>query len=271
MICIFFEKNCLLRPIAATRLASPQRSNFPNNHMIKTSHTARRRLASSVLAATTLLISAQFASAAKVDVQIVAARSLMTTANIEAIAGIVKGISDQFGSGTIKMSGKNVKSIAAYAANAIIAKPTDALANRDDNKTDEIGEAIALIMNGMAGNAKFLKLGKAKSLTLTAMKGVLSTAKKTASLLSSSVFRDVGGSVGLTLGNNPALGGIEAKLATYLGKKAKSVAGKVNTVFIQTGLSSGFGGTPVANAIYEDGAISSLFLVTDPETDQRPA
>lgn len=239
--------------------------------MIKTSNTARRRLASSLLAATTLLLSAQYASAVKVDAQIVAARAAMGTADIEAIAGIVKGISDQFTSGTIKMNGKNVKSIAAYAAGAIIAKPTDAAANRVVNKADEIGEAIALIVNGASGNAKFLSLGKAKAITLVAMKGILSQAKKTAELLGSTVFRDVGGSVGLTLGNKPALDPIQAKLSTFLGKKAKSVAGKVNTLFIQTGLSEGFTGSVDANTKYEDGAIPGLFLVTDPETDQRPA
>jgi hypothetical protein len=73
--------------------------------MIKTSHTARRRLSAFAFAATTLLISAQFANAAKVDPRILAARTQMGTAGIEEISTIVKGVADQF-AGTLKMNGK---------------------------------------------------------------------------------------------------------------------------------------------------------------------
>jgi hypothetical protein len=270
----FFEKNCLLRLKAATRLAAPQKRNFPN-HMIKTSHTARLRLSYSVAAATTLLISGQFATAAKVDTQILAARTTMGAQDIESIAATVKSVADQFGTNSIKMSGKNVKSIASYAADAIAVKVPDPLnlngPNRLANKTDEIAEAAALIINGMAGNAKFAKLGKAKILTVTAMKGVLKNASKNALFTSSTLFRDVAGSVALTLANKPALDGIQVKLAKYLNKKAKGIAGKINQVFIQTGFTAGFLSDTAANATYEDGAIVSLFLVVDPETDQRPA
>jgi hypothetical protein len=79
------------------------------------------------------------------------------------------------------------------------------------------------------------------------------------------------GSFALTINNKTALDAIQAKLASFLDKKAKSVAGKINQDFVRAGLTQGFAGGTVANQLYEDGNIPSLFTIADPETDQRPA
>jgi hypothetical protein len=237
--------------------------------MIKTSHTARRRLCSSVFAATTLLISAHVATAG-VDSRILLARTAMGTADIESIAGIVKGIADQFGTNSIKMNAKNVKSIAAYAAEAISGKISGSNFTID-NKTDEIAEAAALIVNGMSANVKFLKVSKSKPLITTVIKGVLKLASKNPLFTPTSIFRDVAGSVALTIANNAALDASQSKLQAKLTKGAKGMAGKVNKDFIIAGFTQGFAADTNANTRYEDGAIASLFLVVDPETDQRPA
>ena len=237
--------------------------------MIKTSHTAVRRISYSAVAATALLITAQVASAAKTAPEILAARTAATTADIESVAGIGRTTADQMGSGAVKMNGKNVKSLATFMADAIIAKtPAATGPNRPVNKADEVVEAAVQILGGIDANPKFLKLGTAKSLIVTLMKGALNTAKQTAELFTTSIFRDMGGSIALTIANNPALDANQAKIQKFLVKKSKSIAGKTNRTAIQTGLDAGFLADAAANAAYEDG---NLGPVVDPETDTRPA
>lgn len=235
--------------------------------MIKTSHTARR-LSCSVFAASTLLISAQFASAAPVDASIIAFRAAATAANIEDIAGLAKTTAAGFTSGAVKANSKNVKSLAAFAADSIIAKITNAAENRPDNKADEIGEVGAVIIDALAGTVKVAtKSKKAKPLIITAMKGLLNTAKQTAELFGTTIFRDVAGSVSLNIANNTGFAAIRPKLEKAL-KKAKTqkkIAGKTNAVAIQLGVNEGFLNDAVANAKYETDT------VIDPETDTRPA
>lgn len=235
--------------------------------MIKTSHTARR-LSCSVYAASTLLISAQFATAAPVDPQIVAFRAAATAANIEDIPGLAKAVAAQFGPGTIKANNKNVKSLAVFGADAIIAKITDATTNRAANKGDEIGELAAVIIDGLASSVKVAtKILKAKPLIIQAIKGALNTAKQTTELFGTTVIRDVAGSVALNIANNTSFAAIRPKLEKSLKKKLtqKKLAGKTNAVAIQLGINEGFLNDAVANAKYETDT------VIDPETDTRPA
>jgi len=240
--------------------------------MIKPSKVVRRRLGYAAVTASALLITAQFASAVAVDPAITAAISAAGTANIEAIAGIGVGPAGNMGSGSIKLSGKNVKALFAGMVNAILLKTTTATGdNRLLNKIDESAEVTVAMLNAMFPNKKFNKLGGTKKTVLTAAKAALSGAKGTAELASSAIFRDIAGSIALTIGNNPKFAANEEKIQKFLLKKAKSIAGSLNVAAAQQGLNTGFDDSVNGNILYEDGGIATLYTVTDPETDQRPA
>lgn len=136
--------------------------------MIQISNTLRRNTltpALSALVAAGLLATASNAQAAKADQRILDAITAAATQDIEAVAPSAGGIADQIGTGAIKMSGKNIKTLGAGMSDAIIRKlvalPND-LTNRNrlDNVIDEIGEVATEITKGISGNVKFQKLDR---------------------------------------------------------------------------------------------------------------
>ena len=171
------------------------------------------------------------------------------------------------GTNAIKMNSKNVKSLARFGADGIIAKVSVPLPNRAENKADEIGELIAVIIDGLANNPKFLKTTKSKPLIKSAITEVLATAVATTELFSTTVFRDAAGSLALTIANKTALDPIQTKLQKFLskGKTQKKIAGSLNQPAITAGINEGFVADAAANAKYETGTIN------DPETDTKPA
>lgn len=247
--------------------------------MIQTHMIRRNTLTPALSALLAAGLLATTAQAAKVDAQITAARNAAATADIEQISSIGADIGDKFGTGEIKSNGKNLKSAGVFLADAIIAKteavppsPTDR--NRPDNKADEIGELGAFLVEGLANNAKFLKKKGAVGAkqVIVVMKGFLKTAKKTAQLFGTTIFRDAAGSVALTIHNDPGItDDIEEKIQKKLVKSSKKIAGKTNRTAIQTGFAEGFDGGLPSESKYEDGNIDSLRTVEDPETDNRPA
>jgi hypothetical protein len=249
------------------------------NNMIQISNPLRRNTltpALSALVAAGLL--ATSAQAAKTDAQILAFRTAAESADIEAISSLGGDVADKFGTGEIKSNNKNIKSLANFGANAIIAKPEATTGpTRPDNKADEVAELGATIQDGMQADAKYIankkKIGVKR--TVTMMKGLLKTAKKTATLFGTTIFRDAAGSVALTIRNDPALDLVEEKIQAGLLKLSKKIAGKVNRTAIQTGFTEGFDSVALeggaANTKYEDGNIDALTRVADPETDIRPA
>lgn len=239
------------------------------------------------VAMTSLLATAQFASAAT-DPQIVAARTAFQTADIEAVSGLANGFADQIGSGAIKLTPKNVKTLAKDAAVQILAKlappaPVTAAGKLSyDNAADEIVESAAFILDGIAGtaaapNAKLSKLGSQKKFTLTILKAVVSAVKRDNGILTPSiaVFRDLAGSIALTLRSEPNFGALSNpaqfdKLVKFLGKKSKSIAGKTNQTQIQEGFNQGFASADSPASKYENGN-NDANLVADPETDLHNA
>lgn len=219
---------------------------------------------------------------AALDAQIKAFRATADATPIEDIVNQAVLIANQIGGGSIKLSNKNVKSLVLFAADAIINKPSPANAtdptdpnfvNRDENKADEIAEVAAYVLRSISSAPKFQKLGKAKKATVVLAQAALKTTKKTAQLFNTRIYRDVAGSIALTIFNGP--GDPTGKLLKTLNKKAKKIAGKTNKAFFVQGLAEGFSATPPMQPgtgliIYEDGNMPLLAQVNDPETDFRP-
>jgi hypothetical protein len=250
-----------------------------------TKSTHRKALSRAILpalAVTALFTSTQLASAAT-DPEIGEARTAFSTADIEAVSGIASSYAermrDESAGGTIKLTGKHVKTLTKDATEAILAKvaratttPTDTGRLSFDNAADEIVESAAFILDGIATNAKLAKLGTQKALVLTIFKAVVTAVKRDAPILTPqiSLFRDLAGSIALTLRNEAQFGSVSnptqfAKLVKFLDKKSKSLAGKTNDAQIQQGLDEGFSGSADAVAKYEDGNVDAN-LVPD-ETD----
>lgn len=225
-----------------------------------------------VIAATTLFAGVQFAHAAKLDAQITAAQAEANGEDIELIAATSKKYGDKFGSGEIKLSNKNIKTLAKFMAGASLTKSTTALPqNRLDNKADEIGEAAAVLASAISSAPKITNTLTAKNAFLNILKGALTDVKKATDLTTvSGLMRSIAGGVALTIHNNPAYDAKEAKYAKFLIQKSKTIAGKTNKDQIKIGLQEGFAGTADAILKYEDGTqYATLMLITDPETDFR--
>jgi hypothetical protein len=96
-----------------------------------------------------------------------------------------------------------------------------------------------------------------------------------AMLTASAVFRDVAGSIALTISNNPTVYVKSEKLQAFLNAKAAAIAGTSKRNGYRQGNDEGFGTSidPLdprdRNEKYEDGEIERLGTVTDPETDHR--
>jgi len=226
--------------------------------------------------AVALVATAGLAHAAKVDAQYEAAKveAEQPTTNIEAVVTIAKREADKMGAGTVKLNNTNAGFLAGTMANAIIAKPTS-ITNPEVNQTnkgDEIAEVAAFIVDGMAtATSKFQSTKVGGAATQTVIKQALKLAKKSADFIGSTIFRDVAGSVALTIHNSLAVSDkLESKIAKKLIGASKALAGKKNKAAVKQGLQEGFLGDAAANSKYEDGNIDDL-AVADPETDKRPA
>lgn len=196
--------------------------------------------------------------------------------DIERISKEANTTADRIGTGEIALSNTNVSTLGKGLADAIIDKPSvsppsNTDPNRLENKADEIAEVAAFIQEGIANNPKYQKFRVAKKRTLKLLQAVLRTAAATPGLIGSSVFRDVAGSVALTIHNDFGIKDAkEAKLKKYLQGKTSAIAGSGNAKEVREGLKAGFRDNPNPNLQYEDGNIDSLSTVSDPETDQRP-
>jgi len=225
--------------------------------------------------AVALVATAGLARAAKEDPQYDAAKTEaeQATTNIESVVTIAKREADKMGAGTVKLNNTNAGFLAGTMANAIIAKPSGSGPEVNQlNKQDEVAEVAAFIVDGMAtATSKFQKTKVAGAATQTVIKQALKLAKKSADFITSTIFRDVAGSVALTIHNSLAVSDkLESKIAKKLIGASKALAGKKNKNAIKQGLQEGFLGDAAANSKYEDGTIDDL-AVADPETDKRPA
>jgi hypothetical protein len=258
--------------------------------MIKPTNTIQRKALSGAflpaLAVTALLATTQFVSASPATdrAALQASRDQMQDADIEQVSSIAYSTAQQIGNDTIKLTGKNVKTLTVDATRSILAKvasaPSPVGSLSFDNAADEIVESAAFILDGIAGNSKLTKLGAQKAVVLTIFKAVIRTSKNSNGLFGNDALgnpiaflRDLAGSIALTLRSETAFGSTTnptqfAKLVSFLDKKSKSLAGPANDTQIQTGLDEGFSSTD--NGKYENGNNPSL-LVADPETDLRNA
>lgn len=134
------------------------------------------------------------------------------------------------------------------------------------NKSDEIGEVAANIMVGIAGNRSVFKK-TAKPIVFQLMKNLLKPVKTLAEFRTTTVFRDVAGSIALTIRNDVRIkSGLERDLRAFLLAKAAKIAGAQNKSPIKKGLKQGFNGS----LKYEDGnQYPNLSFVSDPVTDLR--
>ncbi len=226
--------------------------------------------------AAAVLLSCGTTQAAKLDTSIAAFRSTADSTPIEGMYNALQasGIPTGILGGSIKLSGKNIKVLNQYIADAIINRsvPINGETNlTETNKAEEIAESTAYMINIWQTSPKF-KGSKAKGAVKNIAAGALKTFKAGAALFNTSLARDVGGSMALTIANNPILDiKTKQKLAKTLNKSAKKVAGKSAKLFFQAGLNEGGLADATANMIYEDGNLAaSLTAIQDPETDFRP-
>jgi hypothetical protein len=222
-----------------------------------------------------LLAHTQFAQAVT-DPQIIALREGAMSRDIEDVVIAAKGIADQIGAGQIKLNEVNVKTLSKQMADEILGK-TGPFTNTA-NRQDELGELAAFILAGIDNNPKMKKFLKQKTYILLVAKGVLKSAKTNVTMTTASdVFRDVAGSIALTISNNPTVYTQAAKLQKFLDAKAKAIAGLAQRSRYRQGNAEGFGTQTDPqdprdrNLKYEDGNIPELGTVKDPETDQRNA
>jgi hypothetical protein len=233
-------------------------------------HSSKRSAVFIATAVAALVTTTQFAEAAKADPAVTAAVTAATTTDIELIASLGVGVGDQIGSGAIKLSKKNVQTLAKGLADAVYAKIPTGLpidVNRVDNKKDEVGEVAAFVFEAIAANSKMQKAKTADKNAILVMKSVLKNALKNTELLATTIISDVVSSVALTIHNDARLDGIEQKLVRSLTKGAKKVAGSKNKNIVKAALAAGFAG----GATFEDGNIPTLTTIVDPETDMRNA
>jgi hypothetical protein len=229
--------------------------------------THRFKLPVVIAMAAAMVASAQAATDTRITTD---AAQQAQAAGIEDVGQIAVNYAAQMGTGTIKLSTSNVKALAQVLADAIQAKglPTDTGVNRLQNQADEIGEAAALIADGIVDSVKFKK--GATAYTLNLLKGALLTAKKNAALLgnsSPSLFADVAGSVMQTFVLNTATSTkTDKKIFTFMMRNAAKVAGAKNQKAIKIGLKEAFKNPALALVKYEDG---NLGPIIDPETDTR--
>jgi len=179
------------------------------------------------------------------------------------------------GSNQISLTKPNVGALGRGMVEAIVEEPTFVSAattpavqpqNTIANKSDEIGEVAANIMVGIAGNRSVFKK-TAKPIVFQLMKNLLKPVKTLAEFRTTTVFRDVAGSIALTIRNDVRIkSGLERDLRAFLLAKAAKIAGAQNKSPIKKGLKQGFNGS----LKYEDGnQYPNLSFVSDPVTDLR--
>jgi hypothetical protein len=211
---------------------------------------------------------------AEVDSRILKAREEHTSRDIEDVVITAKDLADKIGKKQIKLTVANVKFLSRSFADEILTKQGE-FANTA-NRQDELGELGAFILAGIDDHKKMRTLLNQKTFILTIAKGVLKSAKTNNTMLTASeVFRDVAGSIALTISNNPTVYLKAAKLQAFLNAKAGAIAGFEQRAQYRQGNNEGFG-TAVdpsdprnPNLKYEDGNIKELGTIRDPETDQR--
>jgi hypothetical protein len=228
------------------------------------------------IAAAVLLSSTSGANAAASS-EVLALRTGAATRDIEQVTIDTFAVANQIGSGSVKLTKVNIKTLAKQQADEILGKavPTPGFPNSLSiaNKADELGELASAILAGIDNNASFSKLGVAKSYIVLIAKGVLKSVKVDPNYTTATaIFRDVAGSLASTIRTASVFDANEEKIQKFLFKKAKSIAGKAGSSRFQEGITEGFDTPATADLKYENAnAVPELITVKDPETDQRNA
>lgn len=237
------------------------------------SKTSLRLTAFFALAAAALLTQGAQAQSTTVDPVIVTAKTVaIATADIEAIVGIARTTGAQIGTNQIKLTTTNVKKLTKFMADAIIGKTGNVPSYNPTNQADEIGEVAAFVANAIIANTKFqTNTAKAKDASLALLKGALKTAKTNNTLVSTTtIIKDVVTSVSLTIQNDSRVSdSLALSIKKHLKANAASIAGASKKTKVKNAIIEGFAPTATTNQLYEDGGISTLATISDPETDMR--